>query len=537
VKPADIPKLIRKYGSLREIGRRTGVGYDSVRRRYVKAVEAGLMQPIATGRPAGATIKHPDPVERVKALKPKRARHKCYILTSAQNNTRLHEGTWESLKALAEYYGAEIYVSTFLYARNTKFQRRLDKSQSYSVEDIWYDERVVPYINNQRVEIAKGLVWCGELNISPTATRPLFGLEVYTHRASMVAPHVKQELESIATVGGSGAKLNYTTGTVTLRNYIQRREGLRAEFFHTYGALVVEVNDEGHWWVRQLNADSDGVICDLDVRVEDGKITKGNRVEAITFGDIHEAEMDPVVREATWGTQGMVNALRPKYQFLHDSLDFQARDYHRLNDPYPMFKRHVQGRESVGAEIKSLADFLRWIKRDDCETIAVNSNHDRFLGGWLAKNDGRRDPVNAEFWSKLNLAAMEYIRVFQREPDYLSLAMSLIDPTCPVRFLGHDESFVICPDHGGGIECSMHGDIGPNGARGNISSFARLGRRSNTGHSHVARIRGGAFQGGTKSKLRLEYNHGPSSWTHSDIITHTNGKRQIVTFFGGEWRA
>jgi hypothetical protein len=106
-----------------------------------------------------------------------------------------------------------------------------------------------------------------------------------------------------------------------------------------------------------------------------------------------------------------------------------------------------------------------------------------------------------------------------------------------VYFLPLDHSFVICPAHGGGIECGLHGDLGPNGARGNVGWFAKMGRRSNLGHSHVAGIRGGAYQAGTKSKLRLEYNHGPSAWTHSDIITHENGKRQIVTFFNGKWRA
>ena len=115
------------------------------------------------------------------------------------------------------------------------------------------------------------------------------------------------------------------------------------------------------------------------------------------------------------------------------------------------------------------------------------------------------------------------------------LLASLI-PDC--RFVPLDSSFVICKTYGAGIECGLHFDIGPGGARGTLRSFSRMiGRRTNGGHSHSAGIDGGAWQVGTFSNLTLEYNHGPSSWTHSFIITHENSKRQMVTIFGGKWRA
>jgi hypothetical protein len=37
--------------------------------------------------------------------------------------------------------------------------------------------------------------------------------------------------------------------------------------------------------------------------------------------------------------------------------------------------------------------------------------------------------------------------------------------------------------------------------------------------------------------MDLGYNVGLSAWSHSDIITYANGKRAIVTFFRGKWRA
>ena len=41
-------------------------------------------------------------------------------------------------------------------------------------------------------------------------------------------------------LGDEATKFNYSTGTVTQRNYIAKKEGLKAEFHHQYGALIVD---------------------------------------------------------------------------------------------------------------------------------------------------------------------------------------------------------------------------------------------------------------------------------------------------------
>lgn len=548
LKPTDIPALYEQHGSLRAIARHKNLQYRTVQRLYARAVEAGLVEPLVLGKKTRAHQKRPVIRQRVKALKTKRTRHAAYILTCAQNNTKLHEPTWRNLLAYAKHTGAQIFVSTFLYARRSAWHGYTDKGAADPVNTgrdrnkIWYEPELVPYFNNDRVEIAKGLVWCGELNIIPTASDPLSDLEVYTGRASMVAPHVKLAMESIASVGGGGTKLNYTTGTVTLRNYIQRKEGFKGEFHHCYGALFVEVDDDGHWWARQLNADSDGVIHDLDIKIADSKVTEGHRVEAITMGDVHVAQIDEPVRDATWGEGGMVDVLRPKFQFIHDVLDFYSRSHHAIKDPYKMFQRHVLRKDNVEREVRDVADFLAWIKRDECLTVVVNSNHDRHLARWLAENDGRKDPVNAKFWSWLNSKVMDYISNTGEQPDHLPFVIHTLFPKFDevngVHFIKPKTSFIICKKNGGGIECGLHFDQGAGGSKGSVRQFAKsIGRRSNGGHSHVASIFWGAWQAGTHSLLDLDYIGPLNACTHTDIITHENGKRQMVTFYAGKWRA
>jgi hypothetical protein len=83
----------------------------------------------------------------------------------------------------------------------------------------------------------------------------------------------------------------------------------------------------------------------------------------------------------------------------------------------------------------------------------------------------------------------------------------------------------------------MHGHLGPDGKRGNAANLVVVGTRANTAHSHRACIKLGLYVAGTSSELRMGYNQGPSSWSHSHIVTYPNGKRTIITMRAGKWRA
>jgi len=89
----------------------------------------------------------------------------------------------------------------------------------------------------------------------------------------------------------------------------------------------------------------------------------------------------------------------------------------------------------------------------------------------------------------------------------------------------------------GGIELGMHGNRGLNGSRGSIRNLRRIGVKSVIGHSHCPGIDEGCYQVGTSTRLRLDYNHGASSWLNAHGIVHADGKRQIVVIVDGNWRA
>src|SRR5271157_3030111 len=361
-----------KKGNIRATAKELGISRSSVRR---KLEGTGLMKkPLVGGTKLGVTAETREPVAP--------GTIKRYILTSAQNNTHVHEELLLNLEALAEYYKAEIIVGTYTYNQNQYGKLSVKKGTDKPEEkELWYDPAITEYIKDYRIELGKGLVWAGEYNALPTNVNPLAGLESYTGRKSAIFPHAKLALRSIPTMQGEGVKLNYTTGTVTQRNYIQKREGVIAEFHHIYGALLVEVDENGHWWVRQLNQDEGtGTLQDLKVLVKGGKIVdKEARVEAITYGDLHGTFADP---EVVVTSQNMLDTLRPKYQFLHDVLEGASINPHdrKYKNNHAKFYNWLRDYSRLDAELRDTVTLLKTFTRDFAKTVIVDSNHD---DAWL----------------------------------------------------------------------------------------------------------------------------------------------------------
>ena len=497
--------------------------------RHLRKLGLGK-KPVARGSKHG--------IQTVKMVLPESGKILRYIITAAQNNTYIHDGVWKNLQALAKYYDAKIIVGTFSYDQNSYGPLSVKKGK-YKGGDrtLWYDDNVVPYINDGRVQLGRGLMWCGEMNIIPTASDPLSGLETYSQRQSAIFPHAKIAMRTVAAVQGSGAKLNFTTGTVTKRNYIHKRSGLVAEFHHTYGGLIVEVDSIGVWKVRQIDAeDVSGTIYDLTLKVENGKVTEGHRVEAITWGDIHATAIDPTVLSLSAVTEGnMLDVLKPRFQFIHDLIEGVSVNHHEARSPLARFKASLRGLSVIHQEIVASAEVLNKYHRPETKMVVVNSNHDRWLDKWLDTFDPRIDDArNAELYHDGNAARYRVARTGLDLNVLEYLMRNHGELKIPAKFLDWDESFLICDKK---IECGQHGDLGPNGSRGSSAALAKVGRRSNVGHTHVAGIWDGLYVAGTSTEFRMGYNHGPSSWTHSHIVTYPNGKRSIITMFQGAWRA
>ncbi len=479
-----------------------------------------------------------------------------YILTSAQNNTPVHPQFLANLEAYAEAIGARIMIARYSYNKSAYGAKSVKAGRAPNADDhgeLWYDPAISQYVCDDperhgscRWMLAPDLMWCAEDNNLPTAPKPLTGMKAYSGPASGVFPHAKIQIDPVPVFGNAHPKFNYSTGTVTQRNYIQKRTGIKAEFYHAYGALLVEVDlVTGDWWARHLNATDDGSFYDLTRYVKDGEVTLGHRLLAIQWGDIHASEIDPAVRALNWGLshgRAVIDVLRPEIQFWHDTLSFRNRSHHEQKSLGARYQKFCGGREtdSVEHELKVTADLFVIAHRDWCKTVVVSSNHDRHGEKWLDECDPKQDLVNAEFYCEAQLTRLRAMRE-QTEWDFFKWAMfresigSDEDRFWAVRraqFLRRDEDFYIGPP-GHQVQCGQHGDEGANGARGSAAGYAQMPVRINIGHAHAACILNGVKQAGVCQR-RLPYAKGPSSWSITHIPTYQNGKGCLLTMRGGK---
>ncbi len=456
---------------------------------------------------------------------------KRFVITSAQNNTEVNPGFLKALETYCEKNHAQLLVGKYTYNKGA-YQKQEDGQP-------WYDPRIAKYALDQSAEITKKLRFCAELDINPTSSSPFSGLNNYCEGASGIVCSPQFAMKSLPGLGGDAARFLYTTGTCTQRNYKDNKAGERADEKHEYGALAVEVDRDGNFFVRQLAADDSGAFYDLtDKYLPNGKVLHDQRVEAVTLGDIHVEKGDALVDRVSFGKGGIMDTLKPKYLFIHDVLDFSARNHHNIQDPFFWAEQQKKG-ATVEGGIDLVGQWLKAHEAADRRNVVVESNHDEAYDRWMANADARFDPVNALFWHESCAERLRQIKEGNFHPNMLEWAVRRKTDLKHTQFLKENDSFVICKtkEQGSGIECALHGHNGPNGARGTPKEFAELPTKSNTGHTHTAGIIDGVYTAGVSGNLDMEYNKGPSSWSHSHIITYPNGKRAIVTVRDGKWHA
>lgn len=454
-----------------------------------------------------------------------------FIVTAAQNATPVHGGFVKALEIACNALNAELLVIPLRYKNPTS---RWTKSQAN--DEVWAPE-VTPYLYNQRKALNKNIVVLGDIKTQPTASSPLTGFEAITHGESAILGHTKLQLRVIPTPQMRFPKILTTTGACTKPNYTDSRAGKLGEFHHTLGAALVETRGK-IFHLRQINADSTtGHFTDLTtIYGPGGGTVPALPASALAMGDTHADFVDPAVDRATFGRGGIVETLRPRHLVFHDLLDgYSVNPHHRGNPFAALVKRHT-GKDDAQAEVLRAVKFLTDRTYAGTEQIVVPSNHDDFLRRWIIDTDWRSDPTNAKFYLTTALAMVESAKLTPHGVQYADPFQYWVRryarESCEVRCLGADESFVL-----GDVEYGLHGDRGPNGSRGSARSLRRIGVKTVIGHSHTPAIEEGCYQTGTSTRLRLEYNAGPSSWLQSHVIQYAlGGKRCLINIIEGEWR-
>lgn len=450
------------------------------------------------------------PEQYIEAQKRKHSKHsKCFFIPWAQNNTPVHLPLLENIEAYAKFRQAEIHVILGRYKNpNSVFS---DKNY-----EVW-DDVIMPYADANRHDLHKHLSLLSDIKIQPTAKMPLTGMEGISGLKSAIFGHPKVQMTTIAALEGYLPKMLFTTGACTLPNYTDSKAGKQGEFHHTFGFVVVEIKDNDVFFVRQVTALKDGSFTDLFFNVKNGQITEEKEIEAAILGDIHIGEDCPLVNISQ---RKLLTKLKPKHTLIHDVLNGHSISHHEEKDPIIQFRRHKDGTNSLEREIEEMLTWIKGMKQFNL--VFVASNHTDWLDRYIKSNDWKRNIHNAAMY-------MSCAAILLSGKASKGLVAYFIKESFgkDVKVLGRNDSFKVK-----GFQLAQHGDISTNGSRGSVAGFKKLSTKMVIGHSHSPSRTDGVLSVGTSTKLRVEYNVGASSWMNCDVIIHSNGKAQHVTYIG-----
>lgn len=435
-----------------------------------------------------------------------------FIITWAQNDTPVHSGFLQNIEAYAKFIDADIHIIAGRY-RNPTTLKGDDRADTWSPE-------IQKYLDANRHNIHKYVSILSDVKIQPTAVNPMSGMEGISGINSCIFGSPKVHLDVIPVLEGSTPKIMMTTGAITKMNYTDSKAGKKGEFHHTLGFVIIEIENGEIFHARQVTAnDETGNFNDLFYNVEYGIISRITEVDAIVLGDIHLGDTDEVVMESTID---LLDKINPKFTVVHDIFNGHSISHHDLKNPVKLYLKEVAGTNVLKKEIEEMLDWIEKMRKYNL--VIVRSNHDDFVDRWILNTDWKSNIKNS-------LEYMEYAKVLLEDKAPKGIIPYIIDKHFPdVKTLGRDQSFIVKK-----WELGVHGDMGQNGSKGSLLQFRRLNTKIIVAHYHSPERKDGALSVGTSTRLRLDYNIGPSNWLNSHVIIHTDGKCQHINFIKGKF--
>ena len=456
---------------------------------------------------------------------------KAVFITAAQNATPVNKDWWRIIQVICGHYGCDLAVPPIRYKNPTSAWTGSQKNAEHWVEE------VRPYLASVRAKLNPNVMLLGDIKIQPTAADPLTGFEAVAGALSAIVGHPKIQTRTIATPQNRMAKILMTSGMCTVQNYSDTRAGRVGDFHHSLSGVLVEL-DGKRFYARRIHFDTKTRSATDAARRKrfyaDGRVVTAPRAAALITGDLHERFADPKAVKATWGAGGMVEVAEPNVVIFHDSSDGYAVNHWHRGNPFKKIAKYASGLDSARYELECLRDFIRDHTRPGIGNVLVSSNHDDFYNRFIIENDWRNDPANAEWYLETALHMVRGTKLTRRGteyPDAFAYWMRKFDLP-QTRVLNADESFLVR-----GIECGLHGDEGPNGARGSIRNLRRIGVKTITGHPHSPGEDEGCTQVGVMVDVSkgLDYTGPLSSWLQANCFVNDNGKRQLAIIVDGEY--
>jgi len=441
-------------------------------------------------------------------MKMKRLRaSKFFVITSAVNDTDLVPGALESFLQLANHCNGELLIIPTQYKNPTAF------SKGAQVSYRWPSE-ILPYLCNSDVMLNKSLCIKGDTKINQTAANPLSGFAAAGTTVSEIYGHGQMALEMVANPRNEMPKMLHTTGSISQKNYGNSVAGKKAAHHHTIAAVIVEIKGS-KFWTREVNFDGEGVQ-DLNIYHKPTGSQVRKYTAAVVYGDTH---VDTLPKKTGTMLNNVSLNLEAEYNVYHDLHNHTRGSHHNRGNTITNWRLAISNQLCIREELLKAVKFLE----DKVNPHVVDSNHDRHLNQWFNRfKPSGDDLVNLDLYFELTGLLRE-----STVGDNL-FRLFIEKHLDNVVFTNCNEPFMIA-----GVDCSQHGDRGPNGSRGSARSLSKAGHKMVIGHSHSCAWVKGVVQVGV-SDLNHHYANGMSSWTNSHCIIYKNGKRSLFHIVDGK---
>lgn len=443
---------------------------------------------------------------------------KVFIITTAVSHKRVDQNLYSTIKSyLNKRNGRLIVVASedIASTRNNNWGFTIDQS----LKDEFFVAKEFRLNSN---------LFISDIKVSAKQILPTTGLSrIGQTNGSYVFASPKQMLEFVATSPQEKhPKALMTTGAITVPDYtrdkwMSQRTSYIAEHDHVMGGLIVEIVDDRFFHFRHFQSNSKGEFVDLGVRYYPSGHTSKERTH-LYAGDWHSGATDPVAAKAT---MKLCQELEVEDFIVGDFFDGYSISHHHINQPLKQAQKARDGDNNLKAELQAGGAEIDYILGHISGSIVmVRGNHDEVLERHLNSGNYTKDVYNQQVTLQLVLDMFEgkdpLVEAYRRH--------GRIDEFDRIVWLTRDDQYKIAH-----VECGQHGDLGANGSKGTLGSLEKAYGNCIVGHTHSAAIMRGVFRVGTLTELSLEYNRGPSSWTHTSCLIYEDGSRQLINVIDG----
>ncbi len=440
-------------------------------------------------------------------------KNKTFFISSVIAGASTNEKYLKTLKTFQRERGAEIILlSTIGVVRGDEYYDPI-------IEDYFPGCKFVEYVFNDNLVAI-------DMRLSPQMQHPLTGLNRLSHKGkSYIVAHPKQDMEVVPTHQALTPHICWSTGSITTPYYSDTRIGRFSSKQHVNGGLVVEVEDNNYFHVRQVQFNKDGSFQDLDKKYTPNGVLKNQTIVSMTLGDIHSGWVDENARRATFD---QIDFLKPKKVFAGDVFDGSSISHHN--------EHNLKAKYNLPVHVKTLFNELHTYAKEldryfkafpKLEFNLVYGNHEDHLVRYLREARYHKD-IPENHYLSLDLAKW-MLDGFNPLEKWVKEYYPHLSKTC--KWLKMSDSVII-----DGVQMSVHGHISHSGAKGSAKTMNVSYGKSNTGHTHSACISGESYIAGCMCIFDMPYTGGATKWSHSNIINYPEGKRTIITSFDGKYR-